>query len=72
MSYEALGRRSAAHDLWQLKQEAEISSEDYWDSELRADLEDVVREELESELSCEECSAEVKDLVCEIIDDVVK
>ena len=43
-----------SHYLWRLKQDGEISPEEYWDYDLRADLEDAVREELESELSGEE------------------
>lgn len=55
--------------LWRLKQDGEISSEDYWDSELRRDLEQAVREELQSELTGEETKSEVKDLAREIMDE---
>jgi excisionase family DNA binding protein len=55
--------------LWQLKQDGEISPEDYLDYDLRADLQTVVREELESELSGQETTKEVKDLARAIIDD---
>ena len=33
------GVAEVSHYLWRLKQDGEISSEDYWDSDLRADLE---------------------------------
>jgi excisionase family DNA binding protein len=58
-----------SHYLWRLKQDGNISSEEYWDSDLKTDLQEAVREELQSELSGEETSKEVKDLVREIIDD---
>lgn len=54
--------------LW-LKQDGEISSEDFWDSDLTADLQEAVREELESELSGEETAKETKELVHEIIEE---
>ena len=55
--------------LWQLKQNGEISSEDYWDSGFRAELEETVKEELESELSGEETTKEVQAIACQIIDE---
>ena len=55
--------------LWRLKQDGEISTEDYWDSALRADLQETVREELESELFGEETTREIENLVHQIIDD---
>ena len=63
------GVAEVSHYLWRLKQEGDISSEDFWDTDLRTDLEETVREELESELSGEEVTKEVASLVREIIDD---
>ena len=58
--------------LWRLKQDGEISTEEYWDSDLRADLQEAVKEELEAELTGEESSTQVKDLTREIIDDELR
>jgi len=55
--------------LWRLKQDGELSAEDYLDSALRTELEDAVKEELESELSGEETTTEVEELAREIIND---
>ena len=66
------GVAEVSHYLWRLKQDGEISVEDYWDSELRTQLEDIVREELESELSSEETTTEVENIVREIIDEEFK
>jgi hypothetical protein len=63
------GVAEVSHYLWRLKQDGEISSEEYLDYDLRADLQDAIREELESELSGEERITEVEHLVQEIIDD---
>jgi len=63
------GVAEVSHYLRRLKLDGEISSEDYWDSGLKSDLEETVREELESELSGEETTKEVANLVREIIDD---
>lgn len=57
------------HYLLVLKQDGEISSEELWDFDLRADIEEVVREELESELSGKESNADVKDMVRDIVDE---
>jgi len=63
------GVAEVSHYLWQLKQDGEISPEEYLDYDLRADLQEAVRDELESELSGEETTKEVKALVREIIDE---
>ncbi len=63
------GAAEVSHYLWRLKQDGEISPEEYLDSDFRAELEDAVREELESELSGEETTKEVASLTHEIIDD---
>ena len=63
------GAAEVSHYLWQLKEDGEISTDDYWDSDLRTDLQEAVREELESQLTGEESSKEVKALAQEIIDD---
>ena len=55
--------------LRQLKQNGEISPEEYLDYELRADLHKAAREELESELTGEETHQEVKDIVHDIVDE---
>lgn len=54
--------------LWRLKHDEDISSDDYWSSEFRANLTESVKEGLERDLSGEETSQEVKELVHEIID----
>ena len=54
--------------LLELKREGEISDDDYWDSDFTADLKDAVRRGLEAELSGDETTQEVKELVHEIID----
>jgi len=63
------GVAEVSHYLWRLKQDGEISIEDYWDTGLKSDLEETVREELESELSGEETTKEVASLAHDIIDD---
>jgi len=63
------GVGEVSHYLWRLKQDGEISTEDYWDSDLKVDLEETVREELESELSGEETTKEVQAIVREIVDE---
>ena len=63
------GVAEVTHYLWQLKQDGEISTEDYWDMELRTDLGESVREELESELSGEETTKQVKAIARQIIDE---
>jgi hypothetical protein len=54
--------------LLDLKREGEISDEDYWSSDFTADLKEAVRRELDAELSGDETTQEVKELVHEIID----
>ena len=63
------GIAEVSHYIFRLKQDGEISSEEFWDSNFGADLQEAVKEELESELTGEESSREVKVLVREIIDD---
>ena len=63
------GVAEVSHYLWRLKQDGEISAEDYWDTDLRADLKDAVREELESELSGEETTKEVQEFARQTIDE---
>ena len=58
--------------LMRLKNEGEISEEDYWDSALTAQLKQLVRNELERELSGNEGTKEVEELVHEIIDEELK
>lgn len=55
--------------LWRLKQDGEISTEEYWDSDLRAELEETVKEELESELSGEETRRDAEAMARQIIDE---
>lgn len=54
--------------LSELKRDGEISDEEFWDSELNAELKEAVRNGLESELSSDETTQEVRELVREIID----
>ncbi len=63
------GVAEVSHYLWQLKEDGEISSDEFWDSGLRADLEEAVRDELQSELTGDESSKEAKELARDIIDD---
>ena len=51
------GVAEVAHYLWRLKQDGEIFSEDYWDTDFRTELQDTFRKELESELSGEETAS---------------
>ena len=51
----------------QLHGDGEITSEELWDSDSRADLDDAVRRGLEAELAGGETSKEVRELVQEII-----
>jgi excisionase family DNA binding protein len=53
--------------LLTLKDEGEISSKDYWNSEFNDDLKGSVRRGLEAELSGEESGKEVRELTREII-----
>jgi excisionase family DNA binding protein len=55
--------------LLELKRDGEISSDELWDSELRHELEQAVRDELEGELSGDEDSGEVSEIVKEIVYD---
>jgi excisionase family DNA binding protein len=57
------------HYLWRLKQDGEITSEEYLDSDFRAALTEAVKSELERELSGDEATQEVKERVHEIVDD---
>jgi excisionase family DNA binding protein len=54
--------------LWRLKRDGEISSEEYWDSDLRADLQHAVKDKLEADLTGQETTKEVEELVRDIID----
>ncbi|HUZ47385.1 MAG TPA: helix-turn-helix domain-containing protein [Terriglobia bacterium] len=63
------GVAEVTHYLWRLKQDGEISTEDYWDSDLKAELQAAVRNELEAELSGLETTKEAEELAREIIDD---
>lgn len=63
------GVAEVSHYLWRLKEEGEISSDDYWDMDWRTGLQDTVREELESELSGEETTRETLELAHEIIEE---
>jgi len=63
------GVAEVSNCLWRLKEDEEISSEEYWDSDLRADLARAVKDELEAELIGEETTKEVSELVREIIDE---
>src|SRR5439155_12100947 len=54
--------------LWQLNQDGEITTEEYLDSDFKADLERTVKAELERALSGEETAKEVEETVHEIID----
>ena len=55
------------HYLWRLKQDGEITSEEYLDSEFRAALTEAVKSELERDLSGDEATQKVKALVHEIV-----
>ena len=55
--------------LLRLRQEKVISSEEYWDSELREELTGTVRNALKEEISGEESNKEVKKLVHDIVDE---
>jgi predicted house-cleaning noncanonical NTP pyrophosphatase (MazG superfamily) len=50
-----------------LKQDGEISSQNYWDSEFKETLERRVKEELERELVGDETRAEVVDFARQIV-----
>jgi excisionase family DNA binding protein len=54
--------------LLELKRDGEITAEESWDSEFTAHLSETVRRGLEAELSGDETSQEVRELVREIID----
>jgi len=51
------GVAEVAHYLWRLKQDGEIFSEDYWDTDFRTELQGTFRKELESGLSGEETAS---------------
>jgi hypothetical protein len=61
------GIAEVSSHVLELKREGEISDEDYWDSEFTAHLKEAVRRNLETELSGDETTQEVKELVHEII-----
>lgn len=63
---------AVSHYLWQLKEGGEISSDEFWDSDFRADLQAAVREELQSELSGDESAMEAKELARDIIEDELR
>lgn len=65
----ATGLNEVDSYLRNLKEADEIAAQVYWDSERKADLEEAVRDELEAELTGDESSKEVRQLVREIIDD---
>ena len=54
--------------LWQLKQDGEITAEEYWDSDFKAGLERTLKEGLERGLSGDETTAEVAGLARQTID----
>jgi hypothetical protein len=54
--------------LLELKREGEIAAEELWDSELTTDLKEAVQRGLESELSGDENSKEIRELTRQIID----
>lgn len=54
--------------LLELKRQGEITAEVYWDSELTSDLTEAVQRSLESELSGDEATNEVRELAREIVD----
>jgi hypothetical protein len=58
--------------LLQLKCEGEISSDEYWDSDFTANLRELVQNELELELSGNETSKQVRELVHEILIDELR
>ena len=62
------GVSEVARYLLELRQEDEISAEDYLDSALAADLRDAVKAELDAELTGDETAKEVRTLAREIID----
>ena len=63
------GVAEVSHYLWRLKQEGEITAEEYWDSDFSASLRQAVRDELEQELSGRETTKEIEQLVHEVIAD---
>jgi len=54
--------------LWRLKQDDEITAEEYWDSDFTANLIDAVRRGLGTDLTGEESTNEVRELAREIIE----
>jgi excisionase family DNA binding protein len=65
------GIAEVSNYLRRLNQAGEISSRDYWDSDLRADLARAARQEMEAELTGEETTKEVAELVDEIVDEAL-
>jgi excisionase family DNA binding protein len=63
------GVAEVSHYLWRLKQDGEISAKEYWDSGFSAALQRATREALEAEITGEETTKEVEELVHEIIDE---
>jgi excisionase family DNA binding protein len=54
--------------LLELKRDQEITADVYWDSQLKADLEEAVRRSLGSDLSGDETAKEVREMARKIID----
>lgn len=57
------GVAEVSHCLWQHKEGGEIPSDELWDSDFRADLQEAVREELQSELTGDESTRKPKNLL---------
>lgn len=55
--------------LLELKREGEISDKEFWDSEFTANLKEAVRRGLEAELSGDEATKEVREIVHTLIDE---
>lgn len=61
------GLAEISNYLWQLRERGEISTEEFLDSDFKADLERVVRKALETEIDSDGTTNGVKELVREII-----
>jgi excisionase family DNA binding protein len=66
------GIAEISHHLWQLRENDEITVEEYCDQDFNAAMERAVEQELEQELSGDETTKEVRELAHEIIDSEIE
>jgi excisionase family DNA binding protein len=62
------GMAQVSSCIWELKTEGELTADEYYDSELREHLTTAVRRGLQAELSGDESTKEIRELVREIIE----